>query len=425
MSHNPHRRTALSCAFLLVPVVAGVSACSGQDHPLAADPYDADGQVSFAGAAKAAEESGEKPVDPDRPLQVAASGDGNRITDVTAVDASGRYVQGRLSDDGSRWHSTVPLAAQARYTVRVSTEDSSGAPGRKTLSLRTGKPSEVKRLKVKLGPHHGTYGVGQPLTVKLSMPLKDPRQRAAVEHGLHVSSSPSEEGAWYWVNSRELHYRPEAYWPAHARITLRSTLDGVQIRPGLFGAKTKPLRLKTGAKVVAVTDSASHKMTYYRDGKSVKEIPVTTGKPGFETRNGTKVVLERQQFVRMRGTTVGIAAGSADSYDLPVYWATRVTWSGEYVHAAPWSVGSQGAANVSHGCTGMSTANAEWFFEHVREGDIVQVVNSGGDTMEPFGNGFGDWNMSWKQWREGSVLTKNGSPLTGEETGRGRLRPQV
>jgi lipoprotein-anchoring transpeptidase ErfK/SrfK len=163
-------------------------------------------------------------------------------------------------------------------------------------------------------------------------------------------------------------------------------------------------------------------MTVYKNGKEINSIPVTTGKPGFETRNGVKVVLGKEYFVRMRSTSIGIAAGSSESYDLPVYYATRVTWSGEYVHAAPWSVGSQGYANVSHGCTGMSTGNAAWFFQNVREGDVVKVINSYGSTMEPFGNGFGDWNLTWKKWREGSALT-TGKPEAPKPEETARLRP--
>jgi hypothetical protein len=121
------------------------------------------------------------------------------------------------------------------------------------------------------------------------------------------------------------------------------------------------------------------------------------------------VVLGQQASVRMSSETIGIAAGSREAYDLQVQWATRVTWSGEFVHAAPWSVGSQGVDNVSHGCTGMSTDNAKWFFDQTRIGDIVQVVNSQGATMEPFTNGFGDWNISWDDWLKHSAL---GKPVT-------------
>jgi lipoprotein-anchoring transpeptidase ErfK/SrfK len=351
-----------------------------------------------------------------------ARGSDGRITDVTAADASGRHVAGELSADGRRWHSTSPLAAEARYTVRVSTENEDGAPGRKVLAFVTGKPAAEKRLDVTFGPEAGTYGVGQPLTAELSLPVTDRAQRAVVERALKVSSTPAVQGSWYWVDDKELHYRPEAYWPAHATVQVRSNLDGIKIGDRLWGGKAGQLRITTGDRVVAVTDAAAHSMTVYKNDEAVKTIPVTTGKPGFETRNGVKVVLGKERFVRMRSTTIGIAEGSSEAYDLPVHFATRVTWSGEYVHAAPWSVGAQGQANVSHGCTGMSTAHAEWFFGAVREGDVVEVVNSAGHTMEPFGNGFGDWNLTWDEWRAGSALVA-GDPAGPGPQDAARLRP--
>ena len=54
----------------------------------------------------------------------------------------------------------------------------------------------------------------------------------------------------------------------------------------------------------------------------------------------------------------------------------RVTYSGEFIHAAPWSVGSQGNANVSHGCTGMSTANADWLYHMTMRGDVVEYTGT-------------------------------------------------
>ncbi|MEV0639839.1 Ig-like domain-containing protein [Streptomyces sp. NPDC050619] len=416
MNHSPRTRTVAGCTILVIALGAGVTACSG-DSPLTAEPYDAAEQISFNGPV-----GDGKKADPDKPLEVTAEDDDGRITDVTAMDATGRYVAGELSADGTRWHSTTPLAANARYTLRVSTEDEDGAPGRKVLTFDTGKPVTKKRLAVTFGPKAGTYGVGQPITAKLSKPLKDKAQRAVVERALKVESTPSVSGAWHWVDDKELHYRPQEYWPAHATIQVRSNLEGIKVSDRLWGGKAKPLKITTGDHVLALTDASSHSMTVYKNGEAIKTIPVTTGKPGFETRNGVKVVLGKEYFVRMRGTSIGIAEGSAESYDLPVYYATRVTWSGEYVHAAPWSVGSQGSANVSHGCTGMSTANAQWFFETVREGDVVKVINSQGNTMEPFGNGFGDWNLAWANWRKGSALVA-GNPEGPDPQEAARLRP--
>ncbi|MFI9241349.1 Ig-like domain-containing protein [Streptomyces sp. NPDC053086] len=404
MNHFARTRTVVSCTLLVTALGAGVTACGSDGNPLSARPYDAADLISFNGPTEAG-----KRADPDKPLEVTANSGEGRITDVTAQDSTGRYVTGELAADGSRWHSTSPLAANAHYTVTVSTEDEDGAPGRKVLTFDTSKPTSKKTLGVTFGPGTGTYGVGQPVTAQLDQPVKDKAQRALVERALRVDSVPAVPGSWYWVSDKELHYRPKEYWPAHATIRVHSNLDGVKISDRLWGGKSKALKLTTGDRVEVVTDAAAHQLTYYKNGQQIEQIPVTTGKPGFETRNGVKVVLEKQYFVRMRGSTVGIAEGSSDSYDLPVYYATRVTWSGEYVHAAPWSVGSQGSANVSHGCTGMSTANAEWFYDNVREGDIVKVVNSQGDPMEPFGNGFGDWNVDWTKWRTGSALT-DGTP---------------
>lgn len=414
---RPRARTVAGCTLLVIALGGGVTGCGSDGNPLSARPYDAAGQISFNGLS-----GNGKKADPDKPLEVTASSDG-RITDVTAVDATGRYVTGELAADGSRWHSTSPLAANAHYTVRVSTEDEDGAPGRKVLAFATTKPTTKKRLTVKFGPDAGRYGVGQPVTAVLNKPVKDKAQRAIVERALRVDSVPAVDGAWYWVDDKELHYRPKEYWPAHATIQVHSDLDGLKVSDRLWGGRSKPLKLTTGDKIVAVTDASSHSMTVYKNDEEINEIPVTTGKPGFDTRNGVKVVLEKQQYVRMRSATVGISEGSSDSYDLPVYYATRVTWSGEYVHAAPWSVGSQGYENVSHGCTGMSTSNAEWFFDTVRDGDVVKVVNSKGHDMEPFGNGFGDWNLGWKKWRNGSALVDGTSDGPRPEDAA-RLRPE-
>ncbi|MFD0314451.1 L,D-transpeptidase [Streptomyces flavalbus] len=413
----PRTRTTVGRTLLVLALGAGAAACASDDgNPLAAAPYDAADQVSFSGP----RDDGRK-ADPSKPLEVIAAGSDGRITDVTAVDATGRHVAGELAVDGRRWHSTSALAADARYTVRVSTENDDGAPGRRTLTFDTGKPLTKKRLNVTFGPETGTYGVGQPLTAELSEPVKDRAQRAVVERALKVDARPWAEGGWHWVSDEELHYRPKAYWPTGTTVQLRSNLAGIKISDRLWGGTAKPVKLTIGDQVVAVADAAAHQLTLYRNDEEVRTIPVTTGKPGFETRNGVKVVLGKEYFVRMRGTSIGIAEGSAESYDLPVYYATRVTWSGEYVHAAPWSVGSQGSANVSHGCVGMSTANAEWFFDNVREGDLVKVVNSQGAVMEPFGNGFGDWNVPWQKWREGSALTKD----TPRQEQTARLQPRA
>lgn len=415
MNQTRRTRTALRCTLLVVSLGAVAIACGFSDpNPLTGKPFDAAEQITFNTPADS------RKVNPDKPLVVTVKGEEGRITDVTVIDDSGHHLAGELSADGSRWRSTGSLSAGARYTARVATEDAEGAPGSRTLAFET-SPAK-RKLTASFGPEAGTYGVGQPIIAELSLPVKDKAARAVIERALKVDSKPAVDGAWHWVDDERLHFRPKEYWPAGASVTVASNLQGVKVANSLYGGASKPLKIAIGDRIEAITDASSHYMTVKRNGEVINTIPVTTGKPGFSTRNGVKVVLGKEYFVRMRGTSVGIYGD--EGYDLPVYYATRVTWSGEYVHAAPWSVGSHGYANVSHGCTGMSTGNAAWFYETVREGDIVQVINSYGDEMDPFGNGYGDWNLSWADWRQGSALvagTRDGS----DPVDAARLRPQV
>ncbi|MGW1888083.1 Ig-like domain-containing protein [Streptomyces sp. NPDC001970] len=417
MKDIPRKRAIASCTVLVMSLAAAAACDSGSErHPLSARPYDAARQVALNAP------TGGTKADPEKAVEVRAKGKDGRITDVSAVDAAGRYLAGELAADGSRWRSTGPLAAGTRYTVKIATEDKDGAPGARVQAFETAPAKNT--LKIELGPKAGTYGVGQPITAEFSEPVRTKEARAAVERALTVRSTPSVSGAWHWVDDKKAHYRPEEYWPAGATVQVRSNLEGVRVGDKLYGGSATSLKLSIGDRIEAITDASTHQMTVLRNGEVINTIPVTTGKPGFSTRNGVKVVLGKEYFVRMRGTSIGIPEGSSESYDLPVYYATRVTWSGEYVHAAPWSAGSQGWANVSHGCTGMSTGNAAWFFNTVREGDIVKVVNSLGSTMDPFGNGFGDWNLDWDEWRDGSALL-DGTREGGSPAEPARLQPQV
>ncbi|WP_234320923.1 L,D-transpeptidase [Streptomyces katrae] len=357
------------------------------------------------------------------PLEIALA-EAGQLTDVTVRDGHGRYVAGALAPKNRRWANTEPLRAGELYTVRVGAQDAAGTPVGATMAFRTAPPPDGGRLTVEFGPRPGTYGAGQIVTAALSRPVPatDRTARARVERALQVTSEPVVEGGWHWVDDSTLHYRPRTYWPAHAEVHVTSGLDGVEVGEHGYGGPSDSTEFTIGDRIEAVTDSAAHEMTVRRNGRVIRTIPVTTGKEGFRTRSGVKVVLRKEYQVRMRGDTVGIRPGTSEFYDLPVFYATRVTWSGEYVHAAPWSVASQGEENVSHGCTGMSTADAAWFFQTVREGDIVQVVNSGGEPMAPFDNGFGDWNLDWRSWQAGSSLTSVPVPAVSRHASS-RLRP--
>ncbi|MGW5850531.1 Ig-like domain-containing protein [Streptomyces sp. NPDC055254] len=364
------------------------------------------------------------PTDAGGPLEIALA-DAGRLTDVTALDGHGRHLAGELDARNGRWLNSEPLRAGESYTVQVGALNAAGTPVGATMAFRTAPPAPGEKLTVAFGPRPGTYGAGQIVTAALShpVPAADRAARARLEQALQVTSEPRVEGAWHWVDDSTLHFRPRTYWPARTQVRVRSGLDGIEFADREYGGPSEELRFTIGERIEAVTDSATHRMTVRRNGRVIRTIPVTTGKAGFRTRSGIKVVLRKETEVRMRGDSVGIERGTKEFYDLAVRYATRVTWSGEYIHAAPWSVAAQGEENVSHGCTGMSTEDAAWFFGTVREGDIVEVVNSGGEPMDPFGNGIGDWNVDWRTWLAGSALTETGDRPQEAPLPASRLHP--
>ena len=171
MSHSPRIRTVLSCTLLVAALGAGATACGSSDgHPLSAKPYDAAGQIAFNGPAGTPEGGSGQAPGGHRPGRRRAHHrrDGHRRPRAATWRANS-------SADGARWHTTAPLAAGAHYTVKVSTEDEDGAPGRKLLTFDTTDPGQEERLKVEFGPEAGKYGVGQPVTAKLSSPSRTRR----------------------------------------------------------------------------------------------------------------------------------------------------------------------------------------------------------------------------------------------------------
>ena len=151
--------------------------------------------------------------------------------------------------------------------------------------------------------------------------------------------------------------------------------------------------------MISYVNLQTHMMKVTRNGKTLRTIPIAAGKPGFETRSGIKVILTKELSRRMDAATGGTSQDSPEYYNLVVQYALRVTWSGEFLHAAPWSVGNQGVYNSSHGCVGMSTENAKWFYDQSEIGDVV--VFTGSNRQMTMDNGIGDWNAPLERWSEG------------------------
>ena len=132
--------------------------------------------------------------------------------------------------------------------------------------------------------------------------------------------------------------------------------------------------------MIATADDNTKTLTVRRNGEVVKTMPISMGKNSTPTNNGTYIVGDRFAHMVMDSSTYGVPSNSPNGYRTEVDCATQISYSGIYVHAAPWSVGSQGYSNVSHGCLNVSTSNAQWFYNNTKRGDIVEVANTVGST---------------------------------------------
>jgi lipoprotein-anchoring transpeptidase ErfK/SrfK len=337
------------------------------------------------------------------PLRVAMWGGtaAARLTSVALTGAPSAAV-GTFDETHRRW-SLPALTPGATYRLTAVASD-----GAKTVtfkrSFRTAAPA--KTLTATFSPTGlGTVGVGIPISVSFSQPVVD---KAAVERALLVKSSAGTVvGAWHWFADDTATYRPKTYWPANSRVTVQAALAGVDAGDEVWGtADSAPVTFDIGNSVINHVDLASDELTVVVNGKVARTIPVTGGQAGMHTRTGVSIISQKYQNIQMDSESVGYAKGSANYYNLMVHWAMRITDSGEFLHAAPWSVYAQGSENVSHGCVGMSTENAEWLYAMTNIGDVAQVT--GTDRPLEQGNGWTDFNMSWAQWLAGSAL--HGSP---------------
>ncbi|HET8930389.1 MAG TPA: L,D-transpeptidase, partial [Acidimicrobiales bacterium] len=181
-------------------------------------------------------------------------------------------------------------------------------------------------------------------------------------------------------------------------VHLDVDFTGLHLGNGVWGVDGRTVDFSIGDAHISTVDAGAHTMSVQVNGQVVNTFPVSTGRPGptTETRSGVHVVNEKSPMVIMDSSTIGIPVDSPEGYKIEAEWSVRISNSGEFVHSAPWSVDSQGHANVSHGCVNASPGNAKWFYDLTQTGDVVQVVNTP-RQLEPW-NGYGDWQVPWDQW---------------------------
>ena len=333
---------------------------------------------------------------------VTVTADHGTLTSVVVTSHDGTAVPGALNAAKTKWTASERLDPDTHYTIHSTGVNSAGTVTRSTRGFRTEPLTLDQQTYPSVTPLQGqVMGIGMPVIVTFDLPVTD---RAEFERHMSVTSTPAQEGAWHWISSTEVHWRPKTYWQSGTKVHVDLALNGLNAGNGIYGQMDRHLSFTIGRAVLVRVNVSTDYAHVYLDGKPARVIPVTGGKPdGFETRSGVKLISEKYLSKEMNSATVGIDPNGPNGYDISnVQFAMRVTNSGEFLHAAPWSVYAQGHYNVSHGCVGMSTENAHWLYDEAEIGTPVEVTGST-RKLEPQ-NGWTDWDMSWSQWVAGSAL---------------------
>jgi lipoprotein-anchoring transpeptidase ErfK/SrfK len=331
----------------------------------------------------------------DSPVTVSA--DDGVLASVEMVNENGGSVDGQLSPDGVRWSSTERLGYNRLYTLTAKARGLGGMATRQ-LTFQTHSPQNLTMPYAM--PHDGeVVGVGEPVAIQFDENIAN---REAAEKAIVVTTDPPVEGAFYWLNNREVRWRPEHFWKPGTAVNIAVNTYGVDLGDGVFGEDNAHSHFTVGDEVIATADDNTKMVTVRVNGDVVKTMPTSMGKDSTPTASGTYILGLRFAHMIMDSSTYGVPVNSPNGYRTEVDFATQMSYSGVFVHSAPWSVGAQGHTNTSHGCLNVSPSNAQWFYEHTKRGDIVQVVNTIGPPLSGT-EGLGDWNIPWDQWHAGNA----------------------
>ncbi|BCJ70802.1 hypothetical protein CS0771_03460 [Catellatospora sp. IY07-71] len=318
------------------------------------------------------------------------------VRSVHVADAKGRLVPGRMRPDGTTWVPDKPLQYKTAYTVTAVATDGRRAVTSQTSFTTMAEPQRQVGTGMYLFDDH-TYGVAMPVVVEFSEQIPE-SARAAVEKRLFVETTPPQPGVWHWMSGRQVTYRAPQYWKPGTKLTVRAALKGVPMGEGRYGDDDRRAAAKiTNDKLELVVRNSDKHIEVLRNGKKVKSMPVSLGKASTPSSSGTMVIMDKQA-----STIFDTTGEPGDQYRVAIQYAQRLTWGGEFIHSAPWSVGDQGRRNVSHGCLNVSPGNAVWLFENTHVGDPVTVKGTGVKLEK--GNGFTAWDLSWKEFVKGSAL---------------------
>lgn len=340
-------------------------------------------------AVAASPADGAEGVDPLAPIVVNVTA--GTLQSVVLTNPEGVEIPGTIATDGLSWTANAELGYGRTYTISTAAKNVAGTVSQTQSSFTTVVPNN--KAAVRVYPSNGmTVGIAQPLSFVFDEPITD---REAALRAITITTTPEQAGGFRWINDQEVRWRPAAFWQPYSTVAVTVDIYGRDLGDGVYGQEDVAVSFAIGRSMVADIDDNTKQMVVTQDGQVINTIPVSMGSNKYPTYNGIHVVAEKYETKIMDSSTWGLTGTGA--YRTEVSWATRISSSGEFVHAAPWSVNSQGVENVSHGCVNVSMDAAKWFYDTFIPGDPVIIKNTVGPSLEVW-DGFGDFQLPFEQY---------------------------
>ncbi|HTZ44798.1 MAG TPA: Ig-like domain-containing protein [Jatrophihabitans sp.] len=406
------RRTAVVLAASVVALASCLTGCSAKKSPNAfggsrptqaaatstPSPQNTPAAVSFS---TAAHPTGVNPV---VPVKVAVA-DGS-LSSVVLTNEAGKVVKGALASDKSSWASAEDLGYGKTYNIKAVAANRAGELTTRSSSFTTLTPDNQTMPYIQTAAGGAvnagvTFGVGQVIRIHFDEPIPD---RAAAMAAVKVTTTPAQTGGFSWLSSTDLYWRTAEYLKPGTKVTIAAQVYGKDLGNGLYGQADTSTWFKVGDSHISIADDNTKLVKVYTNGKLVKVMKTSMGKhtsiPGdkgpidLRTNSGPHVVVDGETKIDMNSASFGLSKG-VNSYRTTVPVGVRISYDGEYVHWADWSIWAQGNTDTSHGCLNVSPDDAWWFYHYSLPGDIVDVRNTGRQLQE-WNSGF--WTVSFAQW---------------------------
>jgi lipoprotein-anchoring transpeptidase ErfK/SrfK len=343
-------------------------------------------------------------VNPVSPVKIAVTG--GSLSEVSLTNIEGRQVKGTLAADRQSWSSAEVLGYDRSYRLQASAVNPAGRVTTTESTFSTVKPANMTMPYIQTAAGGAinpgvTFGVGQVVRVHFDEPIPD---RKAAQAALSVQTVPAQVGAFSWLDDSNVYWRTKNYLKPGTKVTVTAKAYGKDFGSSLYGQADVSTWFRVGAKHVSIADNRTKMIKVYANDTLVRTIPTSMGRdvriPGdhglidLRTNSGPHVVVGGEKDIDMNSASFGLSKGE-NAYRTKVPVGVRISYDGEYVHWADWSIAQQGKVNVSHGCLNVSPANAYWFYDFSVPGDIVDVRNTG-RTLAEWNSGY--WNVSWSRW---------------------------